>query len=216
MKAVIILSGGVDSTTLLYKLVRENYEVYALSFNYGQRHNKELEMAKKTCEKLGVNHKIVDISSIKELLKGNALTDNIEVPEGHYNKKNMKITVVPNRNMIFLSLAIAYAINIGVEKVYYAPHSGDHAIYPDCRPEFIETMKKVAKLCDWKKIEIETPFINIDKGDIVMLGKELGVDYSLTWSCYKGGEKPCGKCGTCIERKEAFEKAGIKDPLEYE
>jgi len=216
-KVVLVFSGGMDSTTLLYDLVNQGKEVYALSINYNQRHKKELEYAKKTAQKLGVEHKIIDLSVINELLQGSALTTpEIDVPEGHYEDENMKITVVPNRNMILLSLAIGFAISIGAKKVYYTAHAGDHAIYPDCRPEFVEAMKQVAKLAYYEPIEICTPYLYIDKGDVAKIGKKLGVDYSLTWTCYKGREKPCGKCGSCTERLEAFEKAGIKDPLEYE
>jgi len=197
-KGVLILSGGMDSTTLLYYLLKKrNLDVYALSFNYGQRHSKELEMARKTCEILEVPHKIVDLSSIRELLKGSALIDVIDVPEGHYEEENMKLTVVPNRNMIMLSLAIAYAISIKALVVYYAAHGGDHAIYPDCRPEFVAAMRTVAEQCDWYSVTVEAPFLFYDKGDIAILGRELGVDYSLTWTCYKGGKVPCGKCGAC-------------------
>lgn len=208
-KIVVIFSGGMDSTTLLYKMHKEENEIYALSFNYGQKHSKELEFAKKTCEKLNINHKIVDITSINQLLQGSSLTSDIEVPEGHYEEEIMKSTVVPNRNMIFLSLAIGYAVSIGSNKVYYAAHSGDHAIYPDCRPEFVEKMNFVSKIANYEPVTIETPFLNIDKGDIAIIGKELGVDFSETWTCYKGKDEPCGKCGACVERKEALEKAGL-------
>lgn len=217
-KAVIILSGGMDSTTLLYDLLNQGYEVHALSINYNQKHKKEIEAAKKTCQKLKVPHKIVDLSQVgKELLQGSALTsENIEVPEGHYADENMKMTVVPNRNMILLSMAAGYAFSIGAEKIFYGAHSGDHAIYPDCRKEFIDIMKKAIELADWKKVDLEAPYWNMDKGDIALKGRKLGVDYSLTWTCYKGKEKACGKCGACRERLEAFEKAKIKDPIEYE
>jgi len=215
MKVVIIISGGMDSTTLLYDILNKGYDVYALSFDYKQRHRKELEMARKTCEKLKVPHKIVDITSINQLLQGNSLTSDIDVPEGNYNEDSMKATVVPNRNMIFLSLAIGYAISVKAKKVYYGAHAGDHAIYPDCRKDFIEAMQKVASLCDYEKIMIEAPYIDIDKAEILKKGTALGVDYSLTWTCYKGKEKPCKKCGACNERKEAFDLNGKTDPLGF-
>ncbi|MBM3244610.1 MAG: 7-cyano-7-deazaguanine synthase QueC [Candidatus Omnitrophica bacterium] len=216
-KAVIILSGGMDSTTLLYDIINQGYETYALSINYGQKHSKELECAAKTCQKLNVPHKIIDLSVLgKELLCNNALTsEKIEIPHGNYNEGNMKLTVVPNRNMILLSLAIGYAITLGAKKVFYAAHAGDHAIYPDCRHEFIEALKKAVSLADWESIKLEAPYLTLDKGDIAIKGKELGVDYSLTWSCYEGSDKACGMCGTCRERMEAFKKAKITDPLGY-
>lgn len=219
-KAVVILSGGMDSTTLLYDVLTQHAseEVTALSFNYGQNHAKELECAKATCEKLGVEHKIVDVSFLgKELLFGSSLTTGAEnIPEGHYAAENMKSTAVPNRNMILISLAAGFAISLGAEHLYYGAHSGDHDIYPDCRPEFVEAMQNVLSLAGWNPIHLHAPYLNMDKGDIAIRGKELNVDYSLTWTCYKGGEKACGKCGSCTERLEAFEKAGIEDPIEYE
>jgi 7-cyano-7-deazaguanine synthase len=203
-KAVCILSGGMDSTTLLYDMVKK-YKVEAISFDYGQKHFKELRYARKTCEKLGV--KCVSVK-IPNILGGNALTeDTIDVPEGHYADANMKTTVVPNRNSIFINLAIGYAISIGATVVGYGAHAGDHTIYPDCRPVFLEAMREVAKLCDYTPIEIYAPFINMTKGEVAVLGKELGVDFDLTWSCYKGGEEHCGKCGTCVERIEALKEA---------
>jgi len=213
MKSVVVLSGGLDSTTILYGEKRIAEEVFAISFNYGQRHKKELDMAKATCEKLGVSHKIIDLSCIKELVSNSCLTSDIEVPEGNYADENMKSTVVPNRNMIMASIAIAYAINIGADEVVLGVHSGDHAIYPDCRPEFIEALQKVAEVCDYKKIIVRAPFLYNDKGQIIEKGLEWVVDYSLTWTCYKGLDKPCGKCGSCRERAEAFENNGVIDPL---
>jgi len=217
-KAVIIASGGMDSTTLLYDILSQGYEAYALSVNYGQRHAKELKFIRKTCKKLKLAHKVIDLSVVgKELLSGSALTSkNIAVPEGDYKEANMKLTVVPNRNMILLSLAAGYAISIGAKKIFYGAHAGDHAIYPDCRKEFVEAMRRAVLLADWEPVELEAPYLDLSKADIALKGKELGVDYSLTWSCYKGNDKACGKCGTCRERVEAFQKAGMADPLEYD
>ncbi len=217
-KKVIILSGGMDSTTLLYSLLEQDYEIYAISFNYGQKHSKELEFAKKTTKKLEVPHKIIDISSIAHagLFGESSLTSREKIPDGHYEEESMKSTVVPNRNMIMLSLAIGYAISIKADSVYYGAHAGDHAIYPDCRPVFIEKMRKVAEVCHYYPIKIIAPFQNYSKGDIVKEGIDLGVDYSLTWTCYKGKQKACGKCGSCVERLEAFEINGIEDPLQYQ
>ena len=213
MKTIIILSGGMDSTTLLYKLLKEGKEVEALSFDYGQRHKKELDFAKITCEKLGVPHKIINLSFLKSLLSNSALTGDVEIPEGHYEDESMKLTVVPNRNAIMLDIAVGYAVNIGADEVASGVHAGDHVIYPDCRPEFVFAIRKVAEIANFKPIKIYTPFLFIDKGDIAILGKELGVDYLNTWTCYKGQAVPCGKCGACQERAEAFSKAEIKDPI---
>lgn len=215
-KVVLILSGGMDSTTLLYDLIEQGYEVYAISFDYRQKHRKELQMAIQTCHKLGIHHRIVDLGILNELAPSALTRDDWEVPEGMYDDENMKQTVVPNRNMILISLATAYTINLKATKLFYGAHAGDHEIYPDCRKEFVDVMYCAISLCDWTKVELQAPYLNIDKGDIAIKGKELGVDYSLTWTCYKGREKACGKCGACTERLEAFEKAGMKDPIEYE
>jgi len=216
-KAVVILSGGMDSTTLLYDIVSrfgaEN--TYAISFDYGQRHKRELNLALESCNKLGVVRHILDLRCLNEVAPS-ALTRDVEMPEGRYDDENMKQTVVPNRNMVMLSLATAYAIGIGATKLYYGPHAGDHAIYPDCRPEFIAALKEAIRLCDWKEVELLAPYSNMDKGDIVILGLKLSVDYSLTNTCYNPkGDKACGKCGACSERIEAFKKAGIIDPIQY-
>lgn len=213
MKVIAILSGGMDSSTMLYQLLADKNEVKAISFNYGQKHKLELEKASATCSKLNVPHKIIDISFIKELVSNSALTGDIEVPEGHYAGENMKLTVVPNRNMIMSSIAIGYAVNEDFDAIALGVHSGDHAIYPDCRPVFIEALNTIAAIANFKAIQVLTPFLNIDKGDIAIIGKNLGVDYSSTLTCYNGGETPCGKCGACVERKEAFEKAESIDPL---
>lgn len=214
MKTVVILSGGMDSTTMLYKLKDEGRELQAISFDYGQRHKLELTRAAKTCNKLKIPHKIIDVSFLKELISNSALTnDSIDVPEGHYADENMKNTVVPNRNMIMLSIAIGYAVNLGFDSVAIGVHAGDHAIYPDCRPLFVHFMNDVAQIANYEAITVEAPFLEMDKGDIAKLGKKLGVDYSSTLTCYKGKAVPCGKCGACVERKEAFEKASSLDPL---
>ncbi len=216
-KAVVILSGGMDSSTLLYELnAQKELDLYALSFNYGQKHKKEIDCARETCNKLNIPHKILDLSVLGQVAPSALTRDEIKVPEGHYEEESMKATVVPNRNMCMLSLATAYAIGIGAKYLYYGAHAGDHTIYPDCRKEFVNAMKTSISLCDWSKVELRAPYLNIDKGDIVIKGKKLRVDYSLTWTCYKGNEKACGKCGCCVERLEAFAKAGIKDPIEYE
>ncbi|MCU4676509.1 7-cyano-7-deazaguanine synthase QueC [Catenovulum sp. 2E275] len=215
-KAVVIYSGGMDSFTVLNQAIAEGYQVYPLSFNYGQRHLKELEFAAKVCENLNVQHKVVDISAINSLLAGSSLTDDIDIPEGHYEEDSMKSTVVPNRNMILLSLAVGYAVSIGANKVFYGAHSGDHAIYPDCRPEFVEKMKAVCAIADYQPIDIVTPFLNDSKIDILTHGLKMGLDYSQSWTCYNGRAKACGKCGACQERLEAFAENDLTDPLEYE
>lgn len=205
MKTILVYSGGMDSTTLLYKLCATDDSVHALSFDYGQRHKKELKAAAKICKKLGVPHKVVDITVVKNLMDGSALTSGrIKVPEGHYKDKTMRATVVPNRNMIFLALAIAQAVSLKFDRVAIAVHAGDHAIYPDCRPAFIKVMNAVSKIANYKKIQIYAPFLNITKRAIAKIGHKLGVPYELTWTCYKGLKQPCGKCGACVERTEAL------------
>ena len=209
MKTVIVLSGGMDSTTLLYKLIAEWKEVSAISFNYWQRHSKELVFAKKTCDKLGISHEIVDISNITNLISNSSLTSkDIDVPEWHYAEENMKKTVVPNRNMIMASIAIWYAVNIWANELALWVHAGDHAIYPDCRPEFIEALNQVSQIANFEPVTIYAPYVEwVDKGDIVIEGINLWVDYSLTWTCYKWLDEPCGKCWSCMERLLAFDKA---------
>lgn len=215
-KAVIILSGGMDSTTLLYELVSQGYQVYALSVDYNQKHKKELELAKKTCLRLNISHKIIKLDALNELAPSSLTRDSIDVPEGHYEAENMKLTVVPNRNMVLLALATSYAITLGAKKLFYGAHAGDHHIYFDCRKDFVDKMREAIKVCDEIGVELLAPYWDIDKGDIAIKGKDLNVDYSLTWTCYKGQKKACGKCGACQERLEAFKKAGIEDPIEYE
>lgn len=204
MKTVLIYSGGLDSTTLLYKLLRGGDAVYAISFDYGQRHRKELKAAQKICALKKVPHTLINARSLKKLLRGSALTDSIAVPEGHYQDRTMRSTVVPNRNMIFISLAVAHAISLGAARVAIGVHAGDHAIYPDCRPKFIAAMRRAARIANYQKIGLLAPFLFKTKGDIVQLGKRLGVPFELTWTCYKGGARPCGACGACVERREAF------------
>ena len=211
---VAIISGGMDSATMLYALLDMGYEVKALSFDYGQRHSKELLSADRLCHRKGVDWDLVKLESLRGLLSGSSLTsDDIDVPEGHYEEESMKLTVVPNRNMIMLSMAIGHAISVDAKSVAYGAHSGDHAIYPDCREEFAQAMSLAASLCDWKKIALIRPFIDKNKADIAELGHKLGVPWQDTWTCYKGGERHCGKCGACGERIEAFDLAGVIDPM---
>jgi 7-cyano-7-deazaguanine synthase len=215
-KAVVILSGGMDSTTLLYDVVKQGKDAYVLSFNYGQKHSKELDMAWRTTMKLDLEHKIVDLTVLNQLAPSALTRKDWQVPTGHYADENMKQTVVPNRNMVMLSLATAYAIGLGAKEIFYGAHAGDHAIYPDCRPEFVEKLGDVIKIADWTPVELKAPYLKLDKGDIAIKGRELKVDYSLTWTCYKGEDLACGDCGSCSERLEAFDKASMKDPIKYQ
>ncbi len=213
IRTVCILSGGMDSTTLLYKLLAENKEVRAISFNYGQRHKLELDKAVETCESLNVPHMLVNMEFLGSILNSALTNLDMKVPHGHYEANNMKRTVVPGRNTIMASIAMGYASSIGFEEIAMGIHAGDHAIYPDCRPIFAQTFQKVALIANEKPIHFYTPFLYINKGDIALLGKKLGVNYKSTLTCYEGNETPCGKCGSCRERAEAFEKAQLSDPL---
>ena len=215
-KAVVIYSGGMDSFTILNRAYKEGYDLYALTFDYGQKHRKEIAFASDVCQQLDINHRIIDITAINQLLQSSSLTSDKEIPEGHYEAANMKSTVVPNRNMILLSLAIGYAVDIGANKVFYGAHSGDHAIYPDCRPDFVLAMNKVAKLANYEPVDIVTPYLNSDKAEILADGLSMGLDYSHSWTCYNGRAKACGKCGSCVERLEAFAANNTTDPLPYE
>lgn len=217
MRVVVIASGGVDSSTLLLKLLADNHMVEALGIDYGQRHRRELGSLVEVCTAIDVPFVIADLSAVGPLIQGESsqLNPVIDVPEGHYADENMRQTVVPNRNMLMLSVAIARAVALRFDAVAYGAHSGDHTIYPDCRPEFAAVMARAALLCDWHKVQLLRPFISIDKVAIVRLGQELGVPFELTWTCYKGLEKHCGGCGSCTERREAFQLAGVADPTEY-
>ena len=216
MKAVVLFSGGLDSTVLVYDLLNEGADLKLLSIDYGQRHEKELKSSSEIAEFLGLKHEILRLPMLNNLLGGSALTDpSISLPEGHYAEDSMKATVVPNRNMILLSLAAGHAISLQFDTVAYAAHAGDHTIYPDCRPEFATAMDEALKLCDWNTVSLYRPFVQLSKHDLVRKGNELGVPFEKTWSCYAGNDKHCGKCGTCVERKEAFELVGLLDPTEY-
>lgn len=219
-KCVLCFSGGLDSTVLLYQLRRMDMDVHCLSVHYGQRHEVELERAAKISAYLNLDenhHQYADLSKVRRLLAASSQTSReIDVPEGYYTDETMKATVVPNRNMILLSLATAWGITLKAHHVAYAAHAGDHAIYPDCRKDFVVAMHQAIGLCDYKSPKLITPFVYMTKADIVKLGVELRVPFDMTYSCYKGGIKHCGRCGTCAERKEAFQLAGISDPTEYE
>lgn len=218
MKVVVIYSGGMDSFTILNKAVAAGHDVLAVSFNYGQRHNKELAFAEGVCTELNIEHNIIDITAIQSLMSNSSLmaASKEAIPEGHYEADNMKSTVVPNRNMILISLAIAYAVNEQATEVWYGAHSGDHTIYPDCRPEFVEAMAKASLLANFEPVAVVAPYLNSNKINILRDGLAMGLDYGKTWTCYNGREKACGKCGSCVERLEAFELNKAIDPLIYE
>ena len=214
MKAVLILSGGVDSTTLLFKMQAEGYQVLALTFDYGQRHRKEIDCARRVAQVCCIPHQTVDLTSIAGLLGNNALLGGIEVPSCHYTEESARQTIVPNRNMIMLSVAAGYAEARGIPEVFYAAHRNDATIYPDCREEFVEALSLAVRLATaWSPVCLRAPFVNMTKVEIVRLGLELKVPYELTWSCYRGGEVPCRTCPTCIEREEAFALNKALDPL---
>ncbi|MDI9243704.1 7-cyano-7-deazaguanine synthase QueC [Marinobacter sp. CHS3-4] len=213
---VVIYSGGMDSYTLLHRALAQGFDVHALSFDYGQRHVRELECVREVCQSLSIPHKVVDIRSLNVVMDGSALTADVDVPEGHYEEESMKATVVPNRNMILLSLATGYAVTAGADSVWYGAHGGDHAIYPDCRPEFVEKMDAVCRVANYQPVAIEAPFMGADKSQILTEGLNMGLDYSKTWTCYNGRERACGRCGSCVERLEAFAANGVTDPLPYE
>ncbi len=216
-KAVVIVSGGMDSSTLLYYVVKvlKRKVVATLSFYYGQTHAKELDSAMMIANSISVPNIKVDLSPIMRDFTS-ALTGKADIPEGHYAQDNMKQTVVPNRNSIMLSIAVGYAISKDAGEVYFGPHAGDHAIYPDCRKEFVDAFKAAELIGnEWTPVIVRAPFLDMTKGDIVKMGLKLRVPYVKTWTCYKGGDIACGKCGTCVERLEAFAKAGRTDPIRY-
>lgn len=213
--SVIILSGGMDSVTLLYD--KKDEIALAVSFDYGSNHNgREIPFAKLHCEKLGIRHITIGLAFMHEYFKSSLLEGAEAIPEGHYASENMKSTVVPFRNGIMLSIAIGIAESNGLKNVLIANHGGDHAIYPDCRSEFIHAIDEAAVAGTYVNVRVKAPYTDITKADIACIGKRLGIDYSATWSCYKGGEKHCGKCGTCVERREALALARIVDATEYE
>jgi 7-cyano-7-deazaguanine synthase len=219
--AVVLLSGGMDSATLLWWAMNTPNmgRAVALSVNYNQRHGKELDYAKKLAEEASVEHVILELPELAKVTQGSALTtEGIEVPHGHYADENMRITVVPNRNMFLLSLAGALAVSRGIHTVAFAAHAGDHAIYPDCRVGFIKAFDATLQRATegYGDVKLVAPFKEMTKAEIARYGHSLRVPYELTWSCYEGGEVHCGKCGTCVERREAFQVAGIPDPTVYE
>ncbi len=216
MKCLVLLSGGVDSATALRWAAREHEVVAALSFDYGSNHAaQELACARFQAASLGVPSHCIDLRSLSPHLSGALLSGAGSVPTAAYDEHNMRQTVVPFRNGIFLAIAAGVAESAGAEGIVIAAHSGDHAIYPDCREPFMLAMQQAISLGTYAELQLLRPFISMSKGDIVSLGAELGVDFAHTYSCYCGGEKHCGRCATCRERKEAFLSAGVQDPTPY-
>lgn len=213
--SVIIVSGGMDSITLLYD--HKDEIALGISFDYGSNHNaREIPFAKMHCERLGIKHITINLDFMHQYFKSSLLDGADAIPEGHYADDNMKSTVVPFRNGIMLSIAIGIAESNNLNQVFIANHGGDHTIYPDCRPEFIKAIDSAANAGTYNNVKVIAPYTQITKSDIARIGKKLSIDYTETWSCYKGGERHCGKCGTCVERKEALAEAGIEDCTIYE
>ena len=217
MKVVVLCSGGMDSVTALHWARAHHTVVAALSFDYGAKHNpRELPFAAEHADRLGVRHEIVHMDFVNRLFASDLLTSGGDIPEGHYEAANMKQTVVPFRNAVMLSIATGFAESAGAEALVIAAHGGDHAIYPDCREAFMNAMGDAMRLGTYAGIALLRPFISLTKGKIAAEGAKIGVNFARTWSCYKGGAIHCGKCGTCVERREAFIEAGVTDPTLYE
>lgn len=213
--AVIVISGGMDSTTMLYEF--QNEIALAVTFDYGSTQNaRERQFAIMHCKRLGIKHLIIPLDFIHQYFKSSLLGSPDDIPEGNYDDENMKSTVVPFRNGIMLSIACGIAESNGLKRVMIANHSGDHVIYPDCRPSFVEAMSEAMQNGTYDHITVFAPYTDLNKADIARRGAALGLDYSETYSCYKGGEKHCGKCGTCRERREALREAGVNDTTSYE
>lgn len=216
MTMLVLLSGGMDSTTAMSWAADQDELGGALSINYGQRHIRELESAEAVAKWYDAPHYVLDLSGWGRMLTGSALTDpDVELPYGHYAAETMRATIVPNRNATMLNAAAGVAMSLGHGSVVTAIHAGDHAVYPDCRPEFLESLNETLGHATEGAIEVLAPFVHISKTDIARLGSKLHTPFGLTWSCYEGGDLHCGRCGTCTERIEAFHDAGIFDPTEY-
>lgn len=217
MRTSVVCSGGLDSVSLAHLMADENRLTRLISFDYGQRHRKELDCAAACAVRLQVPHHVIDLRSVGAALTGSALTDDVDVPDGHYAEETMKTTIVPNRNAIMLTIAFGLAAAQGDDAVAAAIHSGDHFIYPDCRPGFAKAFDAMqrAALDGYADIVLDTPFVHSSKAEIVAQGARVATPFAETWSCYKGGKMHCGRCGTCVERREAFHLAGIADPTDY-
>jgi 7-cyano-7-deazaguanine synthase len=214
--AVVLLSGGMDSVTALYDTQACCRLAAAVSFRYGAKHNhREIPCAAWHAERLGVRHHVIPLDFIGDLFRSDLLTSGGEIPKGHYEAETMQQTVVPFRNGILLAIAAGFAESVGAQRLVIAAHAGDHAIYPDCREEFMQAMADAVRLGTYAEVEIWRPFIKMTKADIACRGAELGVDFAQTWSCYVGGQTHCGECGTCVERREAFLVAELPDPTSY-
>jgi 7-cyano-7-deazaguanine synthase len=215
-RILVLVSGGMDSTVALHEACAAHTVMGGLSFDYGSKHNhREIPCAARQCARLGVAHRVIELSFVNELFASDLLRSGGGIPEGHYEEATMKQTVVPFRNGVMLAVAAGYAESLGAEAVVIAAHAGDHAIYPDCREPFLEAMGQAMRLGTYAGIDLLRPFIGMDKTAVVLRGQALGVDFAETWSCYKGGEIHCGACGTCVERREAFLRAGVTDPTVY-
>ena len=213
--SVIIVSGGMDSITLLYDYA--DRIALAVSFDYGSNHNaREIPFARLHCERLGIEHLVIPLSFMQQYFHSSLLEGADAIPEGHYEDANMRSTVVPFRNGIMLSVAVGLAESRGLHHVMMANHGGDHAIYPDCRAEFVSAFDEAARAGTYIGVSLLAPYTHLTKADIARRGKQLGIDYAETWSCYKGGEKHCGRCGTCLERRQALAEAGVEDHTEYD
>jgi len=216
MKAIVLLSGGMDSVTAFHEVRRSHQLVAALSFDYGSKHNaREIPFARLHAERAGVRHEVIRLDFVDRLFRSDLLASGGEVPDGHYAEDNMRRTVVPFRNGIMLAIACGFAESVGAGALAIAAHAGDHAIYPDCREPYMAAMAGAMREGTYAGIELLRPFIDCDKAAIARRGAELGVDFAETWSCYKGGQRHCGTCGTCVERREALQLAGLDDPTDY-
>lgn len=217
MNTLVVCSGGLDSVSLAHKCAGEGYLAALVTFDYGQRHVREIGFAREAAARLSVPFHLIDIGPIGAVLTGSALTDDVAVPDGHYAEDTMKATVVPNRNAIMLTVAFGLAAAQGMDAVALAVHGGDHFIYPDCRPDFIDAFRlmQARALDGYASVDLHAPFVDRTKADIVREGARFGTPFERTWSCYKGGETHCGRCGTCVERREAFHLADVADPTLY-
>jgi len=215
-KVVVLVSGGMDSVTALYDAAQKYQVIAGVSFDYGAKHNpREIPFAAYHCQQLSIPHIIISLDFMNKLFKSDLLKTGGAIPDGHYEELTMKQTVVPFRNGIMMAIVAGYAESVKANGLVIAAHSGDHAIYADCREDFMKAMGDAIQLGTYEQVEVIRPFIALSKAEIAKRGQELGVDFSQTWSCYKGGDVHCGQCGTCVERREAFMVAGIKDPTVY-